>query len=125
VVVDEFGGTAGMLTIEDVVETIVGDIEDEHDEGELVEERIGENEFVLSARLDVDYLSEQFGLNFPHSEDYDTLAGWILHHTGVVPEQGAVVEEGPFKVTVAQVHHGRIDLVKLEVVDPERGFLRA
>ena len=73
-------------------ETIVGDIEDEHDEGELVEERISDNEFVLSARLDVDYLAEQFGLNFPQSEDYDTLAGWILHHTGVVPEQGTVID---------------------------------
>ena len=124
VVVDEFGGTAGMLTIEDVVEAIVGDIEDEHDEGELVEERLSEHEFVLSARLDVDYLTEQFGLHFPDSEEYDTLAGWILHHTGVVPEQGTIVEEGPFKVTVAQVNHGRIDLVKLEVVDPGEGFVR-
>lgn len=122
VVVDEFGGTAGMLTIEDVVETIVGDIEDEHDEGELVEERLSETEFVLSARFDVAYLAEHFGLNFPDSEHYDTLAGWILHHTGDVPVQGAVVEEGPFKVTVAQVSHGRIDLVRLEVVDPEAGF---
>ena len=124
VVVDEFGGTAGMLTIEDVVEAIVGDIEDEHDEGELVEERLSEHEFVLSARLDVDYLTEQFGLHFPDSEEYDTLAGWILHHTGVVPEQGTIVEEGPFKVTVAKVNHGRIDLVKLEVVDPGEGFVR-
>jgi putative hemolysin len=122
VVVDEFGGTAGMLTIEDVVETIVGDIEDEHDEGELVEERLSETEFVLSARLDVAYLAEHFGLNFPESEHYDTLAGWLLHHTGDVPAQGTVVEEGPFKVTVAQVTHGRIDLVKLEVLDTGAGF---
>ncbi len=122
VVVDEFGGTAGMLTIEDVVETIVGDIEDEHDEGELVEEQLDDRNFVLSARLDVAYLADRFGLNFPESPDYDTLAGWLLHHTGDVPSQGTVVEEGPFRVTVAQVSHGRIDLVKLEVTDMERGF---
>lgn len=122
VVVDEFGGTAGMLTIEDVVETIVGDIEDEHDEGEQVEERISETSFVLSARLEVAYLADRFGLNFPENDAFDTLAGWILHHTGDVPAQGAVVEEGPFKVTVAQVNHGRIDLVKLDVTDPEAGF---
>lgn len=124
VVVDEFGGTAGMLTIEDVVETIVGDIEDEHDEGELVEERIGPNEFVLSARLEVAYLAEQYGLELPESEEYDTLAGFILHRTGDVPEQGTVLEEGPFRITVAQVTHGRIDLVNLVVTDPEKGFVR-
>lgn len=123
VVVDEFGGTAGMITIEDVVETIVGDIEDEHDEGEQVEERLGETEFVFSARLDVAYLAERYGLNFPDSEHYDTLAGWILHHTGDVPEQGTVIEEGPYRVTVAQVNHGRIDLVRLEVVDKGAGFV--
>lgn len=122
VVVDEFGGTAGILTIEDVVETIVGDIEDEHDEGELVEERLGPNEFVLSARLEVAYLAEHFGLNLPEGDTYDTLAGYILHHTGDVPEQGAVLEEGPFRITVAQVNHGRIDLVNLVVTDPDQGF---
>ena len=123
VVVDEFGGTAGMLTIEDVVETIVGDIEDEHDEGEQVEERLSEHEYVFSARLEVEHLIEQYGLNIPRSENYDTLAGWILHLTGVVPEQGTVIEEGPFKVTVAQMHHGRIDLLRLEVMEPGEGYL--
>jgi putative hemolysin len=123
VVVDEFGGTAGILTIEDVVETIVGDIEDEHDEGELVEERINDNEFVLSGRLEVAHLVEELKLALPESEEYETLAGLILHRTGDVPEQGTVVEEGAFRITVAQVSHGRVDLVNLLVVDPEKGFL--
>ncbi|MBL8002170.1 MAG: HlyC/CorC family transporter [Flavobacteriales bacterium] len=124
VVVDEFGGTAGMLTIEDVVETIVGDIEDEHDEGELVEERLGPNEFVFSARLEVAHLAEAYGLAFEDAEEVDTLAGYILHHTAGLPQQGQVLEIGPFKITIAQVNHGRIDLVNLAVVDPEQGFAK-
>jgi putative hemolysin len=122
VVVDEFGGTAGMLTIEDVVETIVGDIDDEHDEGELVEERLSPNEFVFSARLEVAYLAEAYGLAFGDADQIDTLAGYILHHTGGLPVQGQVLELGAFKITIAQVQHGRIDLVNLVVLDPEQGF---
>jgi len=123
VVVDEFGGTAGMLTIEDVVETIVGDIEDEHDVPEEVEERLGENEFLLSARSEVEHLRSTYALALPESEEYDTLAGFILHSTGDLPEQGQVIELPPFRITVAQVVHSRIDLVRLEVLDPDRGFL--
>jgi len=123
VVVDEFGGTAGMLTIEDVVETIVGEIEDEHDVPDEVAERLGPNEFLLSARLEVAHLREAHHLNVPENEDYDTLAGFILHSTGDLPEQGRVLDLPPFRITVAQVQHSRIDLVRLEVTDPERGFL--
>lgn len=124
VVVDEFGGTAGMLTIEDVVETIVGDIEDEHDVPEDVEERLGEHEFLLSARSEVDHLRDTHALAIPESEEYDTLAGFILHSTGDLPDQGQIIELPPFRITVAQVEHSRIDLVRLEVLDPERGYLR-
>lgn len=124
VVVDEFGGTAGMLTIEDVVETIVGDIEDEHDDEEMVEERLSSNEFVFSARLEVAYLAETYALAFGDVEDFDTLAGYILHHTGGLPHQGEVLAIGPFKITIAQVSHGRIDLVNLAVVDAEQGFAK-
>lgn len=125
VVVDEFGGTAGMLTIEDVVETIVGDIEDEHDVPEEVEERLGPHEFLLSARSEVEHLREAHDLALPESEEYDTLAGYILHSTGGLPEQGQVLELPPFRITIAQVGHSRIDLVRLEVLDPERGYLHA
>ncbi|MEX1132905.1 MAG: hemolysin family protein [Flavobacteriales bacterium] len=124
VVVDEFGGTAGMLTIEDVVETIVGDIEDEHDVPEEVEERLGPNEFLFSARSEVEHLREVHRLAIPESEEYDTLAGFILHSTGDLPEQGQVLELAPFRITIAQVVHSRIDLVRFEVLDPERGYLR-
>jgi len=122
VVVDEFGGTAGMLTMEDVVETIVGDIEDEHDTPEEVEERLGPNEFLLSARTEVAHLIETYKLAIPESEEYDTLAGFILHTTGGFPAQGEVVELPPFRITIAQVIHGRVDLVRLEVVDPDIGY---
>lgn len=123
VVVDEFGGTAGMLTMEDVVETIVGDIDDEHDTPEDVEERVGEHEYLLSARLEVAHLRETFRLDIPESEEYDTLAGYLLHRTGELPERGQVIDLAPFRFTVAQVAHGRIDLVRLTVVDPEVGYI--
>ncbi|MBL7945649.1 MAG: HlyC/CorC family transporter [Flavobacteriales bacterium] len=122
VVVDEYGGTAGMLTMEDVVETIVGDIEDEHDTPEEVEERLGPHEFLFSARSEIAHLKETYGLLLPESEEYDTLAGYILHSTGDIPEQGQVIELPPFRLTVAQVIHGRVDLVRLEVVDPAAGM---
>ncbi|MCB9170407.1 MAG: HlyC/CorC family transporter [Flavobacteriales bacterium] len=122
VVVDEFGGTAGLLTIEDVVETIVGDIEDEHDSGELVEERVGPDEFLFSGRVEVETLREKHGLNVPEGEDYDTLAGYLMHLTGEVPENGGTIDTEVFRFTVAQVAHGRIDLVRVQVKDPERGY---
>jgi len=123
VVVDEFGGTAGMLTIEDVVETIVGDIEDEHDVPEDVEEKLGPHEFLLSARSEVEHLREMHRLAIPQSEEYDTLAGYILHASGELPEEGQVLELHPFRITVARVAHSRIDLVRLEVMDAEEGYL--
>lgn len=123
VVVDEFGGTAGMLTIEDVVETIVGDIEDEHDDEDSVEERISPTEFVFSARVEVEYLVEEYGLNMEESEEYDTLAGYIMHRTGTVPEPGEIVDDGPFRFTVTNVSHGRVDLVNVLVKDVEDGFV--
>ncbi|MCL4280764.1 MAG: hemolysin family protein [Flavobacteriales bacterium] len=122
VVVDEFGGTAGMLTIEDVVETIVGDIEDEHDDENTVEERLSPSEFVFSARLEVEYLAEEYGLALEESEEYDTLAGYIMHRTGTIPEPGEIVEDGPFRFTITHVSMGRIDLVNLLVKDPQHGF---
>ena len=108
VVVDEFGGTAGMLTMEDVVETIVGDIDDEHDLGEIVEEKLGEYEYLFSGGIDVERLVGEYNLDFPVDEDFGTLAGWILHHTEELPEPGKVLEIGAFRLTIAQVSHGRI-----------------
>lgn len=124
VVVDEYGGTAGMITMEDVVERIVGDIDDEHDtDEEEIEEQLGPNEFLFSARVEVEHLAVTYKLALPQGDEYDTLAGYILHSTGVLPEQGQVIDLPPFRMTIAQVVHSRIDLVRLEVLDPETGFL--
>jgi putative hemolysin len=122
-VVDEFGGTAGMLTIEDVMETIVGDIEDEHDDETVVEERLGPADFLFSGRVEVERLVEHHGINIAESEHYETLAGYIMHRTGSIPEAGETVEDGPFLFTVTNVSHGRIDLVNLQVKDPAKGFV--
>ena len=83
-VVDEFGGTSGMVTMEDVLEEIVGDIEDEHDVNELTEKIAGPNEFILSGRLEIDYLNEKYRI-LPEENDYETLAGMIMYYHGSIP----------------------------------------
>ncbi|HMC97279.1 MAG TPA: transporter associated domain-containing protein, partial [Flavobacteriales bacterium] len=91
---------------------------------EALEERLGPNEFLFSARVDVAHVIERHGLSIPQREEYDTLAGWILHTTGGLPEQGQVIDLPPFRITIAQVLHSRIDLLRLEVLDPTQGFVR-
>jgi CBS domain containing-hemolysin-like protein len=98
----------------------VADIEDEHDTPEDVEERLDDGSYLLSGRLEVARIRERFGLDIPESDAYDTLAGFILEHTGDLPEQGQVIEIAPFRLTIVQVAHGRIDLVRLEEPGAER-----
>jgi CBS domain containing-hemolysin-like protein len=124
VVVDEFGGTAGMVTVEDLVETIVGEIEDEHDVPEDVEEKLGDHTYLFSARLHVADLRHRHHLALPENEAYDTLAGLVLYATGEMPEDGQVIEQPPFRYTIAQVEGSRIALVRIEVTDPDQGYLR-
>ncbi len=115
VVIDEFGGTAGMITIEDILEEIFGEIEDEHDSPELVEKLVGENQYVFSCRLEVDYLNDTYDLGIPESEEYDTLAGFILFHHEGLPAQGEELEIGNKWIKVLKRTASRIDLVKLTV----------
>ncbi len=113
-VVDEFGGTAGVITIEDVLEEIVGDIEDEHDTSDLVEKKISDKEYVLSGRLDIDYLNEEYDLGLPESDEYSTLAGLILYSHGNIPRQQVTVRVGSNLFTVLRSSTTKVDLLKLQ-----------
>ncbi|MBA4322501.1 MAG: hemolysin, partial [Odoribacter sp.] len=102
-VVDEFGGTSGMVTIEDVLEEIVGDIEDEHDTNEFTEKIIGDREYIFSGRLETDYLNEKYHLSLPEEDDYETLAGMILFYYGSIPKQNDVVRIANIVIRVLKV----------------------
>jgi CBS domain containing-hemolysin-like protein len=114
-VVDEFGGTSGMVTIEDVLEEIVGDIEDEHDTTDLIERNAGYNEYVFSGRLEIDYLNEKYHLNLPEEDDYETLAGMILFYHGSIPGNNDVIRIGNFVIKVLRVTTTRLELVNLKI----------
>jgi len=114
-VVDEFGGTSGMVTIEDVLEEIVGDIEDEHDTTDLIEKIIGINEYILSGRFEIDYLNEKYHLNLPAEDDYETLAGMILFYHGSIPGNNDIIRIRNFVIKVLKASSTRLELVNLKV----------
>ncbi len=114
-VVDEFGGTSGMVTIEDVLEEIVGDIEDEHDTTDLIEKNVGNNEYILSGRFEIDYLNEKYHLNLPEEDDYETLAGMILFYHGSIPGTNDVIRIGNFIIKVLKASTTRLELVNLKI----------
>ncbi|MGD0582917.1 MAG: hemolysin family protein [Bacteroidales bacterium] len=115
VVVDEFGGTSGMITIEDVLEEIFGDIEDEHDTNEMIEKMIGSSEYIFSGRLEVDYLNEKYNLGLPEKDDYETLAGLILYLNGSIPKPNDIIRTGNIIIKVLKVTATRLDLVDLKI----------
>src|SRR5207244_385364 len=104
VVVDEFGGTSGMVTIEDVMEEIFGEIQDEHDAPETEEKKIGNDEFIFSGRIEIDTLNKKYDLDIPTHDEYETLGGFILHHHENIPEVNEKIIIPPFTFTVLQVH---------------------
>jgi CBS domain containing-hemolysin-like protein len=116
VVVDEFGGVSGMLTIEDIIEEIFGEIEDEHDITELVEKQIGEQEFIFSGRLEIDYINEKYKLNIPESEDYETLAGFIFHRHENIPQLNEQIIIDSFSFKIIKVSKTKIELVRVKII---------
>ena len=114
-VVDEFGGTSGMVTIEDVLEEIVGDIEDEHDTNEFTEKVTAPGEYIFSGRLDIDYLNETYNLSLPELDDYETLAGLIFYHHGNIPRINDVINIGDVTIKILKVTATRLELVSLKV----------
>lgn len=114
VVIDEFGGTAGIISIEDVLEQIFGEIEDEHDVQESVEKQVGESEYVLSCRLDVEYLNERYGLDIEESDEYDTLAGYIIYKYDGIPSAGTVVTTDNLEIKVLRTSRTRVDLARVK-----------
>ncbi len=116
VVIDEFGGTAGVISLEDVLEQIFGEIEDEHDEPEMIAKEVGDGEYVLSCRLEVRHLNEQFGLEIEESDEYDTLAGYIIYNRVEIPSAGENLTIGGFEIKILQTTRSRIELVRIKKI---------
>ncbi|MBR5069044.1 MAG: HlyC/CorC family transporter [Bacteroidales bacterium] len=120
-VVDEFGGTAGVITTEDLFEEIIGDIEDEHDQVQLIENKVNDHEWELSGRLEISHINEDLELNLPESDEYQTLAGLILHHLQTMPKVGDTItlDDEQISLTVVKTSATKIELVKLSNLPSE------
>lgn len=119
VVIDEYGGTSGIITVEDIIEELFGDIEDEHDSIALIEEELGDGHYKFSARLEVDYLNETYKLNLEESENYETLGGLIVNYTEEIPEQGETVEIEDYIFTILEVSSTKIELVEVKNISED------
>ena len=115
IVVDEFGGTSGIVAMEDLVEEILGDIEDEHDTNSTVAKNIGENEYIFSGRLDIEKANKEFGLDLPENDEYQTIGGLILHEYQSIPKVNEIIRIDKFQFKIIKVTSTKIELVKLKV----------
>ncbi|WP_024771701.1 hemolysin family protein [Aquimarina macrocephali] len=116
VVIDEYGGTSGVITVEDIVEELFGEIEDEHDSIALIEEQLSENDYRFSARIEVDHINESYKLDLPEDENYETLGGMIVNHTEEIPQQGEEVKIDGFKIKIIETSNTKIEIVELHVI---------
>ena len=116
VVIDEFGGTAGIISLEDVLEQIFGEIEDEHDMPEMIEKQVGEREYVFSCRLDVKYLNEKYALEIEECDEYDTLAGFIIYNYDGLPAAGEIVTVENLRIKILRTNRSRLELARVEIL---------
>ncbi|MDG2073140.1 MAG: transporter associated domain-containing protein, partial [Polaribacter sp.] len=119
VVIDEYGGTSGVITVEDIIEELFGEIEDEHDSQELLEEQINERQFRFSARLEIDHLNEEYGLNIPKEEAYETLGGFIIEHTENIPEENEEIRIANFVIKILKVSSSKIEEIHFQIGNTE------
>lgn len=117
IVVDEFGGTAGMVTSEDILEEIFGEIEDEHDTVYLIEKQVAPDEFIISGRAELDELNEKFNLDFPENENFETLAGFILFNHESIPKINTIINIGQYRFKILKASNIKIELVHLKILD--------
>jgi len=118
-VVDEFGGISGMITIEDIIEEIFGEIVDEHDTIELTEKQLNEREFIFSGRLEIDYINDKYRLKIKESEEYDTLAGFIFYYYENIPKMNESFTIDNFKFKVLKVSKTRLEIVHMTIIDSD------
>lgn len=116
-VVDEYGGTAGMVTMEDVIEEIFGEIQDEHDLSDVSNKKINKTEFELNGRAEIDFLNEKFRLNLPLSDEYETLGGFVISEIQNIPKQGEVIRIGNFVITIKEVSNTKIEMVRVLLLE--------
>ena len=116
VVIDEFGGTAGMVTSEDILEEIFGEIEDEHDSQDLVEKKMSDTEFLFSGRLEIEAINEKIPARLPESDDYDTLAGYVISKYQGIPGVGETILADNKRLKILRVNASKIELVRVTIL---------
>lgn len=117
IVVDEFGGTSGMVTSEDILEEIFGEIEDEHDTIDLIKKQVAPNEYILSGRLELDEINDEFNLEFPENENFETLAGYILYNYESIPKINSIIDIEHYRFKIVKATYTKIELVHLKILD--------